>query len=142
MSGIIERAGGAIVRTVVPGELLLMSRLGQWYEKIESHKYHEGDVLILRRDYWGFGVRPVAVVRGYDADKTWGGTYHVTMYADRVEDPGSNVRVRQPKEGDHFKWNMENLFKKVNKVMSPDEALELYKGKKATWGLQPYSAPR
>ncbi len=134
MSSVAERAAGVIVRKVVPGEMLLMSRLGEWYEKNESHKYREGDVLMLRRPVFGFGVRPVAEIQGYDAsDKVSGGFYLVTMHADLRVDPNSD-RVRVSLDERHFKWNMENLFRKVPRGLSPDEALSLYRGKKATWG--------
>ena len=116
MSTLIERVGATIVRNIVPREALLSSKLGKWYERSESHRYHAGDVLVLRVNSLGFGVRPVAVVKEYGvSDNIRGSFYQVTMYADRMEDQGSSVRVRGPK----------------------DEALGQYVGRKATWGSIP-----
>ena len=115
MSTLIERVGATIVRNIVPREALLSSKLGKWYELSESHRYLAGDVLVLRANSLGFGVRPVAVVKEYRSDNIRGSFYQVTMYADRMEEQGSSLRVRGPK----------------------DEALGQYVGRKATWGSIP-----
>ena len=115
MSTLIERVGATIVRNIVPREALLSSELGKWYERSESHRYNAGDVLVLRANSLGFGVRPVAVVKEYRSDNIRGSFYQVTMYADRMEEQGSSLRVRGPK----------------------DEALGQYVGRKATWGSIP-----
>ncbi len=133
-----EQTKGKIVRTLVPGTFLLGTKLGYWYEKNPHHKFDEGDILILRgRDIFGYGLRPVAVVNGYDLKKDQfgkAGKYDIAMYRDKQGDffqwmqqnevPQDVERIVSEHEI-HFKWNIENQFRKVP-VNSIDEALALY----------------
>lgn len=120
---------------IVPRELLLASRLGEVYSRNEIHRYHEGDVLVLRANSLGFGIRPVAVVKGYEiSENTKEGLYVVEMNSDRE---GDTMEGRTIEEERHFKWNIEFLFRKVPKGMASNPEL-FYKGRKINWGEVPY----
>lgn len=134
---------GKIVSTFVPGFVLLGTRLGDWYDRNPYHRFEKGDILILRdRRIFGYGVRPVAVVNGFEI-KDFGfgieGKYNITMYRDAKEDFFQWATRNEILHGVerivneheiHFKWNIENQFKKVN-VNSVDEALALYASEEA-----------
>lgn len=133
-----EQTLGRIVSALVPGDLLLGTRLGKWYEKNPHHRFNQRDILILRsRTYLGYGIRPVAVVNGYEVrEDQFGkiGKYDITMYRDGQGDFLQWMRRNEVPLGVertvgeheiHFKWNIENGFKKVP-VNSLDEALAWY----------------
>jgi hypothetical protein len=133
-----EQTKGRIVNALVPGTFLLGTKLGDWYEKNPYHRFDEGDILILRgRGAFGYGIRPVAVVNGYEVrEDQFGkvGKYDITMYRDGEGDFFQWMRENVVPQGVertvneheiHFKWNIENQFKKVP-VNSVDEALALY----------------
>jgi hypothetical protein len=133
-----EQTKGKIVSELVPGTFLLGTRLGKWYEKNPYHKFDEGDILTLRnRRPFGYGIRPVAVVNGYEVrENEFGkaGKYDITMYSDETGDFLQWMRQNEVPQGVertvsdheiHFKWNIENHFKKVP-VNSVDKALALY----------------
>jgi hypothetical protein len=139
----LEFAVGKAVSKIVPGNLLLLSKLGKWYEKNSYHKYESGDILILdSRNIYGYGLRPVAVIDNYSiGDTTFGkeGVYTLTMYRDDAgnffEWMGKNiipfdVKRTESKDECHFKGNIENQFKKV-KVSSIEQALALYESKES-----------
>ncbi len=132
-----EQTKGRIVSALVPGNFLLGTELGDWYERNPYHKFNEGDILILRdRNIAGYGIRPVAVVNGYDSEEGLGKrrNYYVTMYEDRQGDILRWAKQNEVSQGverivsnheTHVKWNIENHFKRVP-VDSIDEALTLY----------------
>jgi len=134
-----KQSKGRIVSALVPRTFLLGTKLGDWYEKNPHHKFDEGDILILRdRNAFGYGIRPVAVVNGYELkeDQFGGkaGKYDITMYRDEQGDFSQWMKQNEVPQGVertvseseiHFKWNIENQFKKVP-VNSIDEALVLY----------------
>jgi len=143
-----EVVKGLIVGTLVPRNLLLGSKLGAWYNRNPYHRFDEGDVLILRsRNLFGYGIRPVAVVEDYKIrDFGFGeeGKYSLTMYMDAEFVPEYSERglvidnrwwrhneviqcvERTVNEHElHFKWNIENQFKKVQ-ARTVDDALVLY----------------
>jgi len=137
-----EETKGRIVSAVVPGTFLLGTKLGEWYEKNPNHRFNEGDILILRgRNAFGYGIRPVAVVNSYEVrEDQFGkaGKYHITMYRDGQGDFFQWMRQNEVPQGVervvsedevHFKWNIENQFKKVP-VTSVDEALVFYASRK------------
>jgi len=138
MSSIVER-GVAVVARIIPDKVLTSRVLYELYSQGEIHKYRKGDVLVLRGDYLGFGVRPVAVVKGYEISKDTGkGMYLVEMHSDREVD---TTEGRTSREQEHSKWNMEFLFGKVPKGMTPNEALSFYQGERSNWGMvQPQAA--
>ena len=133
-----EETKGRIVSAVIPGTFLLTTKLGHWYRKNPYHKFDKGDFLILRdRKLGGYGVRPVAIVNSYEIrESQFGkdGGYDIAMYRDKKADffqwmeknevPQGVERIASEHEI-HFKWNIENQFKKVP-VNSVDEALALY----------------
>jgi hypothetical protein len=133
-----EEIKGRIVSAVVPGTFLLGTKLGDWYEKNPHHKFGEGDILILRgRNAFGYGIRPVAVVKRYKVRKDEFGTagkYDISMYRDDQGDFFQWMRQNEVPQGVerivsdheiHSKWNIENQFKKVP-VNTVDEALAIY----------------
>ncbi|MBU2589246.1 MAG: hypothetical protein KJ939_03205 [Nanoarchaeota archaeon] len=133
-----EQTKGRIVSTLVPETFLLGTKLGDWYEKNPHHRFDEGDILILKNGEFGYGIRPVAVVNGYEVkEDSFGkkaGKYDITMYRDEQGDFFQWMRQNEVPQGVerivgeheiHFKWNIENQFKKVP-VNSVDEALALY----------------
>lgn len=127
-----------------PGDMLYETKIAMWrrYERDPYHKYSEGDVLILRdRRIYGFGLRPVARVKGYYRQEDGRFKYLVLMSgdADYVPVPqskGLNGLVwknevpegagRKETLGLHFKWNIENHFKKVPKDTTFVGAIDLY----------------
>ena len=133
-----EETRGKIVSKLVPGDALLGGKLGDWYEGNTYHKFNKGDILILkRRNIFGYGVRPVLVVEGYEIKiegSRAAGRYNMTAHTD----VGSDFFVwmnknmvpedveRTVANETHFKWNIENQFRKV-KVKTVEEALALYK---------------
>lgn len=146
-----QETKGRVVSALIPGDFLLLSRLGDWYRRNPHHRFKEGDILILKnRRIFGYGFRPVAVVKGFEV-KDFGfgneGRYNIMMYTDsdfvkefdeegRVigdrwvtqnEVPKDIERVISENEC-HFKWNIENQFKKVS-VRDVGEALALYRSK-------------
>lgn len=132
-----EETKGRIVSALVPRTFLLGTKLGDWYEKNPHHRFDEGDILILRhRDILGYGIRPVVVVNGYVREDAFGeaGKYDITMHRDGEGNFSDWMRQNEVPQGVertvreheiHFKWNIENHFKKVP-VNSVDEALALY----------------
>ena len=109
-----EQTKGRIASIFIPSHFLLGEKLGEWYEKNPYHKFDKGDILIFRgKGTWGYGVRPVAVVNGYEtrADEfEKAGRYDVTMY----KDEGGYLFPWMIPQGDgrivskheiHFKWN-------------------------------------
>lgn len=119
-----------ICSALIPGTFLLWTRLWDWYEVNPHHKFKTWDILILKWNAIGYWVRPVAVVNWYAA-KDWAWKYNVTMHGDLNWDitkktiPEWAIRESRPWEI-HFKWNIENQFRKVE-ADSPEEALLLYK---------------
>ena len=70
------------------------------------------------------------VVRSYGATDWMGGKYDITMYRDEHRtEASSQARRTAVDENGHFKWNIENYFKRVP-VSSVDEALALYESRK------------
>lgn len=137
-----ELTKGEIVSTLVPGDFLLGTKLGDWYEKNPFHRFNKGDILILSsRSIFGYGLRPVAVVNGYEIRESRSGKtgkYDITMYHDAEGNFFQWMRQNEVPQGVertvgeheiHFKWNIENQFKKVP-VSSVDEALALYVSRK------------
>lgn len=133
-----EQTKGRIVSAFVPGTFLLGTKLGDWYKKNPHHRFQEGDILILRsRNALGYGIRPVAVVNGYEIrEDQFGkaGRYDITMYRDGGGDFFQWVRQNEVPQGVeriikeheiHFKWNIENHFRKVP-FKTVDEALAYY----------------
>lgn len=127
---------GKIVSFLIPGNLLLGTRLGDWYEKNSYHKYEKGDILVLKdRCIYGYGIRPVAVIDDYRMKKdSQEGKYHLTMHADADGDFEAWMKGNEVPQGVkretctgeiHFKWNIENQFKKI-RVKNVDEALSHY----------------
>ena len=133
---ISEETKGKIVSILIPGALLLGGKLGSWYEKNPYHKFNEGDILVLRNNnICGYGIRPVAVVEKYHAEVGKEGRYTITMQNDSggsfFEWMDNNTVLpnveRKSQREEHFKWNIENQFKKVP-VNTIDHALALYGG--------------
>jgi hypothetical protein len=137
-----EETRGRIVSKLVPGNALLGGKLGDWYEGNTYHKFNKGDILILKaRNIFGYGVRPVIVVGGYEIKTEHYrpvGHYNMTAHWDtdanfsdwmKKNTVPRNVR-RIVDNQVHFKWNAENNFRKVN-VKTVEEALALYKSKEA-----------
>ncbi len=122
----VESALGTIVRTFVPDMTLLNSRLGEWYDRNPSHKYQPGDILVQNGPQIGFGQRAVAIIKDYYIDKACGGQYKVEMHTDGESTPDTDEIMRLSQEESHFKWNMEFLFKRVPRDMTPNEAVDLY----------------
>lgn len=126
-----------ICSILVPGEFLLWTKLWNWYEKNPYHKFDKWDILILRCNALGYWIRPVAIVNWYIIKeefwkKVW--RYDITMHWDTDWDFMKWIKEnwipewvnRESNEWQiHFKWNIENQFKKVD-VGSPEEALALY----------------
>lgn len=130
MSSIAERGAAKMVQ-IVPSELLPLM-LVELYSRSGMHRHNEGDVLILKANSLGFGIRPVAIVKGYEiSDDTKEGVYVVEMNSDRDEDI---MKGRVTKEERHYKWDIDVLFTQVPKEMTPDQALSFYGGRKANWG--------
>jgi len=135
-----EEKKGRIVSKLVPGNFLLGSKLGDWYEKNAYHKFDKGDILVLKaRRIFGYGIRPVVVVGGYEikveGSRTAGyynttahsdvsGDFFVWMNENRVPDGTGRVAANEV----HSKWNIENQFIKVD-VKTVEEALELYRSR-------------
>ena len=132
---------GRFVSAIVPGDFMLGTKLGKWYERNPYHKYHKGDILILRnRRIVGFGVRPVMVVNGYEVrEGMFGreGNYDTTSYIDskgnflqwmKQNEIPRGVERTIDEHQKHFKWNLEYHFKKVP-VSSVEQALALYRSK-------------
>jgi len=101
----------------------------------------EGSILILRRrNTFGFGIRPVAVVNGYEVREGpsgKAGKYDITMYRDAQGDGFQwmsrnevlkGVERTRSESKNCYKWTIENKFKKVP-VNSVEEALALYKSR-------------
>ncbi|MBW2997092.1 hypothetical protein KY349_01990 [Candidatus Woesearchaeota archaeon] len=141
----IQEFLGGVVSRIVPGQSLLLSSIGRWYSKNPYHKFNEGDILILKtRNLVGHGVRPVAVVQGYAVrDGKYGkeGLYELMMHTDSSGDffkwmENNEVPAgveRRVDEETHYKWNIENRFKRVP-VNNVDEALALYASKEIQTG--------
>jgi hypothetical protein len=140
MKETLKSKGLKIINQLNPNITLGFGTIGRAYERSEGHRFNEGDVLIAskfskNRDglWFGYGGRPVAVVIAYEKGKEDCGKdrygYRVTMYFDQKDDGNGNT-VRKQKEEKHFKWNIENQFKKVPKGFTPEQALGLYKIKK------------
>ena len=125
----LERAVGAVVRNVVPHDTLLMSeRIGDWYDKSEAHKRKPGDVLMLqdrseRNPNYGFGSRPIAFIEGLELSPYGDGEkmYSVAMERDTADG------IRERREELHFKWNMDFIFRKIPRGITPEQAVELYR---------------
>ena len=75
----------------------LLKGLPYLYDSLTSkqHKYNAGDILILTsRDQFGYGIRPVAVVTGYEINsevvegyKFGTGSYKITLIQDLLDTP-------------------------------------------------------
>lgn len=132
---------GHLVSALVPKHFLLGTRLGRWYEQNPFHRFNQGDILILMdRRILGYGMRPVAVVHGYAIDN-YGfgreGRYDITISRDIVPSDEEYERwvdankvphgvAREVRERKfHFKWNIENHFRKVV-ASTLEEAVALY----------------
>src|SRR3990167_2019733 len=79
-----------LASSVIPPQLLLGNRLGDWYNANSCHKFNFEDILVLNsRNTLGYGVRPVAFVKGFEIE-TFGrrkqGKYIVDMYEDHHAD--------------------------------------------------------
>lgn len=102
------------------------SRLSRWYDKNQVYRFNPDAVIALsRRNSFGYGIRPVGVVKGYTPD----GHYIVEMEKDadgnfmawaKGEYTPSGNRTEKKREV-HFKWNIEHHFKTV-KDMDPELA--------------------
>jgi hypothetical protein len=144
-----EEMRGALVSALVPGNQLLLSKLGEWYRANPFHKYDAGDILILKSRHGGYGLRPVAEVQRYDLEDSRSGRgkegiYTVKMHEDGTDsvrtgsyagsvfeswDVKNELPTGLPRVSElqkHFKWNLEYQFKKV-KVATVEEALALYR---------------
>ena len=131
----LEKFLGKIVSNTFPRDLLLTEKIAEWYEQNPYHKFNKGDILIIRdRKILGYGIRAVAVVNDY-YKKGKKGEYDIDMYKDtkgnllqwitKNEIPQGVERILSGHEK-HFKFNIENHFKKV-KAYYLDEAVDLYK---------------
>ena len=124
-----EETKWKIVSTLVPAHSLLATKLWDWYDENPYHKYNEWDILILSNSAYWYGINPVAVVEWYSVEddsfsKSWkSGKYRIKMFRS-LNDQESSRSISD--DECHFKWNIENQFKKVN-AKTPEEALELYK---------------
>jgi len=119
-------ATGKIVSKVVPEDVMFGTKLGKWYERNLYHKFDRGDILILKgRNLFGYGIRPVAVVEGYEIKKgalDIKGRYSIMIHGDTDGNFENWMKHNiVPKDTTrtinleiHFKWNIEYHFKKVN----------------------------
>jgi len=132
---------GKLTSMFVPGDSLILSGLGKWYEANPYHKFNPGDILILNsRTRFGHGIRPVAIVESYEMrEARWSpygvaGMYVVTVSRDVFGDFSIWMKENKiPKCVERvternlvFKWNIEYRFRRA-RCKNVEEALRLYK---------------
>jgi len=127
-----------VVCYLVPGTFKLgFGRFGRWYDRNGYFRFKVGDTLELRnRKIFGFGVRPVGRVVGFDRDSRYGFSqdyYRILMETDANGNffdwsetgdvpPGTK---RTCKVERHFKWNVEHKLRLVAEPPVYAEALTL-----------------
>lgn len=107
-------------------------------------KYSPGDIVVLKREALGFGVRPVAEILEFKPGQDeYGGHYEVHMEKDdrffrgltpeAVEALWNNKpewiptnAERISKQETHFQWNMEYFFDRAPQGTLLSDAVELY----------------
>lgn len=133
---------GKFVSKLVPGDWLILSKLGKWYSANPCHKFDLGDILILtNRRRLGYGIRPVIQIEDYqlrDSRSTYPykveGYYLVTTHRDIFGDFDIWANKNKIPKGVErisersliFKHNIEYGFKKVN-CKNIEDAVKLYK---------------
>lgn len=138
---IVERLAHELPLTFVLGNSLLK----RVYSESARHIYNPGDVIVLRGNGFGWGIRPVGLVLAYSVrdhmvgDRVCGvrGYYDVEMTRDVFTELGSIIRARSIETGEVLrqtrltaqdKWNMEYHFMTL-KDTTPEQALRWYDDK-------------
>ena len=93
------------------------SLIGRWYRENGIYRFPIGTTLALKSQYaFGYGVRPVGIVRGYTESKG----YLIEMASDVDADFFAWMHGAHIPDGrraiafeEHFKWNIEYHFRPV-----------------------------
>lgn len=116
--------GFARFLTMLPRSIAQFVTLGhdepipQWYDKNGIYKFPVGSrIALANRCSFGYGIRPIGVVKGYTSE----GKYIIEMEVDTDGDffnwmnnrnyISRSTRVKSDEI--HFKWNIEYHFKRI-----------------------------
>jgi hypothetical protein len=104
--------------SLVENLTLFDSKIKKWYEKNNTYKFAIGRTIALKaRNIFGYGVRPIAIVKGYNSD----GNYILIITSDKNgnfrkwmknNSLSENVEI-DVREVTCFKWNVEYKFRVV-----------------------------